>query len=274
MLRQRIITALVLIPPLIAALFFLPSSGVALMFGLFVGAAGWEWAGLCQWTRAGRIAYVATVLGMGGVFVVAALASPFAALAIFVVGTLWWVLAPFMALRATASLLHTVSGRALAGLLTLLPAWAALSVMHAADPQRPLLLLFVIVLVAVADTAAYAAGYAFGRTKLAPTISPGKTVEGVLGGFAAVVLLAGICGTMFWDLRGIYLGEWIALSAIAGLISVIGDLTESKMKRIAGVKDSGTLLPGHGGVLDRIDALSAATPVFALGWLSLFYAYP
>lgn len=273
MLRQRIITALVLIPPLIAALFLLPSPGIALMFGVVVAAAGWEWSGLCQWKPAARGAYVAAVLGLGGALVAGALASPAAALVVFLAGTLWWVVAPFAALRAKGSILHTVHGRAIAGLLTLLPAWAALSFLHAADPQRPLLLLFMIVLVAVADTAAYAAGHAFGRTKLAPAISPGKTVEGVLGGFGAVVLLGFICGTMFWHFRGAHLGAWIALSAVAGLISVVGDLTESKMKRIAGVKDSGTLLPGHGGVLDRVDALSAAAPVFALGWLILFYAY-
>lgn len=273
MLRQRILTALVLIPPLIAALFLLPSTGVALLFGLFVVAAAWEWSGLCQWTWPVRSAYTALVLVGGGAIVVAALASPDASVVIFLVGTLWWIIAPFALLRPAGRILHTQSGRAIAGLFTLLPAWAALSVLHAADPQRPFLLMFVIVLVAVADTAAYAAGHAFGRNKLAPTISPGKTVEGVLGGFGGVVLLSFICGTMLWHYRGANLGEWIALSAVAGLISVVGDLTESKMKRIAGVKDSGTLLPGHGGVLDRIDALSAAAPVFAFGWLSLFYPY-
>jgi phosphatidate cytidylyltransferase len=273
MLKQRIITALVLVPPLIAALFLLTSIGVALLFGFFVIAAAWEWSGLCRWGRPVRSVYTAVVLVVGAAIVVAALASPDAALAILLVGTLWWVIAPFVLLRPAGRVLHTQSGRAIAGLLTLLPAWAALSVLHAADPQRPFLLMYVIVLVAVADTAAYAAGHAFGRTKLASAISPGKTVEGMLGGFAGVVLLSFICGTMLWHFRGARLGEWIALSAVAGLISVVGDLTESKMKRIAGVKDSGTLLPGHGGVLDRVDALLAAAPVFAFGWLSLFYPY-
>lgn len=273
MLKQRIITALVLIPPLLAALFLLPPSGVAALLGVFVAIAGWEWSGLCRWKRTVRVAYVAIVLGLGGLMVVAALTSAAAAFAIFLLGTLWWVLAPFALLRSRARVLHNAGGSAVIGLLTLLPAWAALSFLHAADPQRPLLLLFVILLVGVADTAAYAAGHAFGRIKLAPTISPGKTVEGVLGGFAAVVLLSFIYGTMFSHFRGVRLGGWIVLSAVAGLISVVGDLTESKMKRIAGVKDSGTLLPGHGGVLDRIDALSAAAPVFAFGWLGLFYAY-
>lgn len=272
MLKQRIITALVLIPPLIAALFLLPSSGVALLFGFFVAAATWEWSGLCQWKRAARIAYVAATFVLGGSMVVSALASPPAARVILFFAALWWMIAPLALLPARARVLHTASGRAIVGMLILLPAWVALSVLHAADAQRPLLLVFVIVLVAVADTAAYAAGHAFGRTKLAPEISPGKTVEGVLGGFGGVVLLSFICGTMLWQFRGARLAEWMALSAVAGLISVVGDLTESKMKRIAGVKDSGTLLPGHGGVLDRIDALTAAAPVFAFGWLSLFYA--
>jgi phosphatidate cytidylyltransferase len=108
-----------------------------------------------------------------------------------------------------------------------------------------------------------------GRTKLAPHISPGKTVEGVAGGVLAVVLLAWLCGTMLWKFEGILLAMWTGLAALTALFSVAGDLTESKLKRIAGVKDSGRLLPGHGGVLDRIDALTAAAPVFGLGVILL-----
>jgi phosphatidate cytidylyltransferase len=132
------------------------------------------------------------------------------------------------------------------------------------------LLLFILVMVGVADTAAYAAGHAFGRTKLAPTVSPGKTVEGVLGGAVGVVLLSYFCGTMLWHFAGRQLAEWVGMTVLAGLVSVIGDLSESKLKRVAGVKDSGTLLPGHGGILDRIDAVTAAAPVFTWGWLLLF----
>jgi phosphatidate cytidylyltransferase len=160
----------------------------------------------------------------------------------------------------------------IAGVLTLVPAWAALGWLHLGDPGAPRLLLFVLLLTVAADTAAYFAGHAFGRTRLAPAISPGKTVEGVAGGVAGVVLLAYFYGTMVVDLHGSALALWLALAAASGLVSVLGDLNESKLKRIAGAKDSGTLLPGHGGVLDRIDALTAAAPTFAWGWLILFDA--
>lgn len=273
MLKQRIITAVVLAPPLVAGLFLLPAVGVALLLGIIVAIGAWEWSGLCQWGRTARHGYTAVVIGAGSICVAAVLTSAIAAYVVLLAGALWWLAVPVVALmRPTGSMLHSAGGSATAGLLTLLPAWAALSFLHAADPRRPFLLLFLIVLVAVADTAAYAAGHAFGRTKLAPSISPGKTVEGVLGGFLGVMLLAYICGRIIWNFQGMVLGMWVALCAVAGLVSVVGDLAESKMKRIAGVKDSGTLLPGHGGVLDRIDALTAAAPVFALGWMELFYA--
>ncbi len=103
-------------------------------------------------------------------------------------------------------------------------------------------------------------------------MSPGKTVEGLIAGAAAAVLLGYFCGTMIWRLDGRPLGLWVAFAAAVALISVLGDLSESKLKRVAGVKDSGTLLPGHGGVLDRIDALTSAIPAYTLGWLVLMQA--
>jgi phosphatidate cytidylyltransferase len=139
----------------------------------------------------------------------------------------------------------------------------------AADDERPRVLLFLFVLVWVADSAAYFAGSILGRTRLAPHVSPGKTVEGVAGGVLGVVLLAWLCGTMLWKFEGMLLAMWMGLAAVTALFSVVGDLTESKLKRIAGVKDSGRLLPGHGGVLDRIDALTSAVPVFTLGAIFL-----
>jgi phosphatidate cytidylyltransferase len=156
------------------------------------------------------------------------------------------------------------------GFVVLVPPLVAIYTLHAVDPQRPWLLLFGMVLVWVADSAAYFAGHFFGRTKLAPAISPGKTVEGVIGGLVAVALLAWLGNTFVWRYVGEQFFWWLALAGVAAIFSVAGDLLESKFKRAAGVKDSGNLLPGHGGVLDRIDATTAALPVFALGWLLLF----
>lgn len=272
MLRQRIFTALLLIPPLVAAFFFFPSWAIAVLFGIVSVIGAWEWSGLCGWNRPRRLLYVAALAILGSVAVVAVLQRVEIAYLTFGTAAAAWVLALLELRTAKSGLLATETGRIVVGLAILIGWWTALTFLNVADPYAPFLLLYIFVLVAVADTAAYAAGHAFGRTKLAPAISPGKTVEGVGGGVFAVVLLSYLCGTMLWRLEGLRLVEWIALSTVTGLISVIGDLIESKMKRIAGVKDSGTLLPGHGGILDRIDAVTAGAPVFAFGWLALFGA--
>lgn len=273
MLKQRVLTVLFLVPPLIVALFLLPSAAVAALFGVFVLAAAWEWATLSGLSGRARTGYVAVIVVAGATIIAAGLRSPYVSLAILAIALAWWLWALYD-LRRRPGMLGTRAGRAAAGAFTLLPAWTAVALLHAADPQRPAVLLFLLIAIAAADTGAYAAGHAFGRTKLAPAISPGKTVEGVAGGAAVVVLLAYICGTIVWHLNNAALAAWVLLSAAAGLISVIGDLAESKLKRIAGVKDSGTLLPGHGGVLDRIDAVTAAAPTFAFGWLLFFGARP
>ena len=185
---------------------------------------------------------------------------------------LWWLwaLVELISRRdVTRGMFATMTGRVVGGFLVLVPLWVAAVYLLAADDERPRVLLFLFVLVWVADSAAYFAGSIMGRTKLAPHVSPGKTVEGVAGGVLGVVLLAWLCGTMLWKFEGMLLAMWIGLAAVTALFSVVGDLTESKLKRIAGVKDSGRLLPGHGGVLDRIDALTSAVPVFALGAIFL-----
>jgi phosphatidate cytidylyltransferase len=185
---------------------------------------------------------------------------------------LWWLwaLAELISRKdVNKGMFATTAGKVVGGFLVLIPTWVASVYLLEMDSERPRLLLFLLVLVWVADTAAYFAGSFFGRTKLAPHVSPGKTVEGVMGGIAAVVLLAWLCGTMIWKFEPELLVQWIGLAIVTALFSVVGDLTESRLKRIAGVKDSGSLFPGHGGVLDRIDALTAAVPIFLLGVITL-----
>jgi phosphatidate cytidylyltransferase len=270
MLKQRIITAMVLIPPLLAALFLLPVVGIAILFGVLIALAAWEWGALCELPRIGRSAYALVLVTIGGVVVAAAVGDRRVGYAVFAIAGIWWVWVAARLFFYPDSLMLMKRARLIAGALTLVPAWTALVELHAIDARRPLLLLFILVMVGVADTAAYFAGHAFGRTKLAPTVSPGKTVEGVLGGAVGVVLLSYFCGTMLWHFAGRQLAAWVGMTVLAGLVSVVGDLSESKLKRVAGVKDSGTLLPGHGGILDRIDAVTAAAPVFTWGWLLLF----
>ena len=273
MLKQRILTAIILIALLVAAMFYFPIGWNAVLFGLFIAAAAWEWATLSGLRSLfAKTVYVLAVLvfgvvGMLGIFQQASLAFSF-----FLAAVLWWIwslVELFSRRQIIKGMFAAFSGKIAGGFLVLVPSWVALVYLLARDPQAPRTLLFLFVLIWLADTAAYFAGSMFGKNKLAPQISPGKTWEGVAGGVISAVLLAWVCGTMIWHYDAGMLLRWIGLAIITVLMSVVGDLTESKLKRIAKVKDSGNWLPGHGGVLDRIDALTAAAPVFVLGKIVL-----
>ena len=256
MLRERVITALILAALVLLVIFMLPHVATMAALALLVVAAAWEWSAFPRFTqRSARIFYVALVA--------ACIAAAWwfgvqreemdrlvqAALAWWVFALVWVAIAPARVNRTTA---------AGAGLLVLVPAWLALARLHAAGPQ---LLLFLILLVVAADVGAYFAGRRFGHNKLAPRVSPGKTWEGVLGGFVAAALLAAL-GVLWFKVDA---ARFLALCLIVVVASIIGDLTESLFKRHAGLKDSGTLLPGHGGLLDRVDSVTAAAPVFLIG---------
>ncbi len=274
MLKQRILTAVFLIPPLIAALFYLSLSWITLLFAVFIAAAAWEWAGLSGLRRVpAKTVYVICLMLFGLLSLNAIPNRQDLVLSLFSAAVLWWLwaLVELMTRKEmNRGMFSSVPGRLVGGFLVLVPLWVASVYLLAVDENKPRVLLYLFVLVWVADTAAYFAGSLLGKTKLAPHISPGKTLEGVAGGVLGVVLLAWLCGTILWKFEGTRLALWTGLSVITALISVAGDLTESKLKRIAGVKDSGKLLPGHGGVLDRIDALTAAVPLFALGAIFFF----
>ena len=191
-------------------------------------------------------------------------------LALFAVACGWWIYAVLHILKEDGSyggVFGNSVGKIIAGLLVMVPTWLAFLALYISDPDAPNVLLYVLVLVWVADSLAYFSGRAWGRHKLAPAVSPGKSVEGAIGGLLGVAVVATTAGTFIWQYGGKDLLFWIALSLLTGAISVVGDLTESIFKRRAGVKDSGKLLPGHGGMFDRIDALTSAVPVFAFGWL-------
>lgn len=263
MLKLRILTAAILVSLMIVTLWYLPPLGVAIVLGAFVLAAAWEWGTLSGLKSGAARALYLVAVALFAAYLMRASAVTVAALA-FVFWT--WVLAELVFYKnLRGGVLATRGGRLASGVCVLVPAWVAAYHLHAIDPRRPAMLLFLFVLVWVADSAAYFAGKAFGKTKLAPTVSPGKSVEGVLGGVAAVALLAGIAGVFIWRFEGAMLAAWLAIAVATALYSVLGDLLESKAKRLAGVKDSGRLLPGHGGVLDRIDAFTAAAPVFLFG---------
>lgn len=256
MLRERVITALILAALVLLVVFLLPHVATMAALALLVVAAAWEWSAFPRFTQhSARIFYVA--------FVAACVAATWwfgvereemgrliqAALLWWVFALIWVAIAPARVNRVTA---------AGAGLLVLVPAWLALARLHAAGPQ---LLAFLILLVVAADVGAYFAGRSFGHNKLAPRVSPGKTWEGVLGGLFAAALMA-IIGVWWFKVDA---PRFLALCIVVVVASIIGDLTESLFKRHAGLKDSGRLLPGHGGLLDRVDSVTAAAPVFLIG---------
>ena len=262
MLKQRIITGVILAPLVLAGFILLNPLWFAIMIGGIVTLAGWEWARLSGiQSQPGRLLYAAVVaLLLVGLYLDS---SP--AHFVLLIALLWWVLATVMIMRYPEG--QRLWSNRLAmfyGLLVLLPAWHGLVWLRAQDGGL-WLLLAVVVMVWAADIGAYFAGKTFGRNKLLPRVSPGKTREGLLGGVLLTQLLAiaAMC-YLGWSLQSIVLGMLGTLVVV--LFSVGGDLTESLFKREQGLKDSSNLLPGHGGIMDRIDSLTAAIPLFALGW--------
>lgn len=271
MLMQRVITAIVLIPPVVAAVWFLPTMVIAGLLAAFFLVGAWEWSQFMRLAgQSQRVVYV--------VFIAAALAAMYAlrdmpqpGLAVLGAATAWWVLALVWVTQYPAGLAGQDDRRglkALIGLLVLAPAFLALVVLHGRS-HGALWILFLLVLIWAADTGAYFSGRAFGKNKLAVRVSPGKTWEGAAGGLALSVLVASLAGHWLFNLVNGELASFIALCAAVVIFSIVGDLTESMFKRQSGVKDSGTLFPGHGGVLDRLDSLFAAAPLFLAGLILL-----
>ncbi len=262
MLKQRILTAIVALIAISVVLFVVPAPVARSAIVVLLLAGAWEWGGLIRdGGTATRIFFtVAVAVVMTAVYF--ALPSPDSLELVFKAALVWWFLALlWMFFYPTPIPAPFVW---VCGILVLIPAWAALDYLYRRDAQ---LLLFALLIVWVADIGAYFVGKGFGRVKLAPKISPGKSWEGVLGGLTAVLLLAAV-GNNF---LGTDISVLVPLCLAVSMLSIVGDLTVSMFKRNAGVKDSGSLFPGHGGVLDRIDSVSAAAPLFALalGWIGL-----
>ncbi|HEU4618581.1 MAG TPA: phosphatidate cytidylyltransferase [Gammaproteobacteria bacterium] len=261
MLIQRIITALVLGSAVTAAVLWLPTWFAGLILGVIFLAGAWEWAGLARLHDALRVLYVLLFLALmlSGPWWV--LRSDVMAAAVGV-AVLWWLVALAVVLTFPRKLPLAAVG--VAGFAALLPAWASLTYLHGSSPKGPGLTMTVLAVVWAADVGAYFTGRAFGRVKLAPNVSPGKTWEGVCGGLALAAAVAAVAGYLL-ETR---IGALVLIGVATALVSVLGDLTVSVCKRNVGVKDSGRLLPGHGGVMDRIDSLSAAAPMFLLAMAS------
>ena len=257
-LRKRIITAVVLAVLFLGVLLFLPPLATVIVVTALVLAGAWEWSAFLRAQRGiARTAYVVLVaLLLAAVWYAAAIAD---VLHIVLVTTLvWWLIALAWIIFAPHSVAPWSAG--LAGALALVPAWLALVRMRDL-PHGAQWVLFTLLLVWSADIGAYFAGHRFGRIRLAPEVSPGKTWEGVIGGVALSAIVAVVGGAWF----ALPLYNFVPLCLAAVAFSIVGDLTESLLKRFAGVKDSGTLFPGHGGVMDRIDSVTGAAPVLFFG---------
>ena len=275
MLKTRVVTALVLLAVFLAALFCLPPLGWLLFATLVAAVAAWEWGALMALAGASRVALGVglAVIGLGLALLDPAalgLAPGFAEAGwrlgrwFYVPAAAFWLLGAPLWLRRRWPLPKSLLGVAI-GLLLILPTWLALVQLRQVGA---LALIAIMAVVWLADIAAYFFGRAFGRHKLAPAISPGKTWEGAAGGALAVVVygfaLAPRLPGVLADNFPLLLLVLIVLTAI----SVMGDLFESLLKRLAGLKDSSNVLPGHGGVLDRIDSLTSTLPLVALVWLA------
>jgi phosphatidate cytidylyltransferase len=262
MLKVRIVTALVLGCLLLLSLFALSPRGTVLVFAVVWTMAAWEWAGFgALQSFAARGAYA---------FCVAALLllswrwteDPGHMLILLGVACAWWLAAFLWLVLAPAW--HRPALALLCGVPVLVPAFVALSRLQMAArgfARGPEIVLWMLLLVFAADIGAFFAGRRWGRRRLAPRVSPGKTWEGAIGGLVTVALVA-VGGAVHF---GLSVGAGVVFGCAVGIFSVIGDLTESMFKRSAGLKDSGRLLPGHGGILDRIDSVTAAAPLYALG---------
>lgn len=284
MLKYRLITALILIPAVIAALFFLPLLGFSLVTLAVCMLAAWEWGQLAGFVSYSQRIWLALLFGL--LLAVMMLTIPAYQRSVHVMqvsaslwsSVVWWCVALVMVLSYPASALawrHSRILRLVAGMLTIIPFfWGMVTLRQLGYEANSFTgawwLLYVMLLVWGADSGAYAFGKLFGRHKLAPKISPGKTWEGLIGGLASSALIS-VVFNHFVPLTSS--GHILLIcSIVAVLASVLGDLTESMFKREAGVKDSSHLIPGHGGVMDRIDSLTAAVPVFSCLMLLLFNA--
>lgn len=269
MLKQRITTALVLLPIVILAILYLPNAAFAILWAAALNLAAWEWSALARLSSlASRMAWLLVInLVLISLWLNISSSAITDTVMLFAAG--FWVLVMVSLLfditrrmaGLSATAYHIVS--LVTGVFIIVPAWLALVLLHQLQTSSVLL---VFCLVWSADTGAYFAGRRFGKRKLAPSISPGKSWEGVAGG-----LLLSLVLVFAWSvIANMQLTEqlvFILIAMVAVMVSIYGDLLESVFKRVSGIKDSGQILPGHGGAMDRLDSITAAGPIFVAGHL-------
>lgn len=280
-MKQRIITALILAPLVILGIFKLPLMGFIIALTAITLLGFWEWTQFTESrSRIAALIPAAIVTGLSFLYIspdansLNHLAAPH--YSVLGMGFVWWIIASFMAItypRTTKSWQSNLVLRHIFGFLTLLPFLWSVIILRASDitvdPYHGAkLVLFVCFLVWAADSGAYFAGKSLGKRKMAPHVSPNKTIEGLIGGIITALIVGWLFAGWF-EIQFTSPIHMVIITLITVVISVLGDLVESMFKRVSGIKDSSNIIPGHGGVLDRIDSLTAAFPVFAL----LYYVF-
>jgi phosphatidate cytidylyltransferase len=267
-LTKRVVTGGILAAVVFAATLALPSLWFSVLIAGFALVGAWEWSAMAGWpSMGGRLAYGCST---GVVLVITAwlVQSEAGALAVVLAGLAWWLVALAWVVRFQQGLavdaLKQPLVRLMAGWLILAPAFGAATYLHARVEAGPWMVLYLMLLISSADSAAYFVGRRLGNRRLASRVSPGKSLEGVVAGLLAVTALAMGVG-LYFDFAAPL--AFVVLSIVTASVSILGDLTESVIKRRAGLKDSGSIVPGHGGILDRIDSFTAAAPIFVLGCL-------
>lgn len=280
-MKQRIITALILAPLVILGIFKLPLIGFIIALTAVTLLGFWEWTQFTESnSRIAALIPAAVVTGLSFLFIspdvtsLNQLATPH--YAVLALGFAWWILASGMAItypKTTNLWQGSKALRHVFGFLTLIPFLWSVIILRAADisvdPYHGAkLVLYVCFLVWAADSGAYFSGKSMGKRKMAPHVSPNKTIEGLIGGIIAALIVGWLFAGWF-DIQFTSPLHMVIITLITVVISVLGDLVESMFKRVSGIKDSSNIIPGHGGILDRIDSLTAAFPVFAL----LYYVF-
>ncbi|WP_392560986.1 phosphatidate cytidylyltransferase [Orbus sturtevantii] len=272
MLIQRILAAIVLIPLVILCLFFIPLSGFISLMVIICALSAWEWAQFLQIKSVksrGIFALIFTLFIVAIYYVSALLAGKIDVFKyILLVSLVWWLVALLLVVTYPSSVRFWQNNyiKILFACFTLAPFFVGMIALRQINYdgdsfQGAFWLLYVLVLVWATDSGAYFAGRIFGKHKLAPKVSPGKTIEGLIGGVILSLLISVVVYLSHYFTISLY--NLMISSIFAILVSILGDLTESMFKREAKIKDSGHLIPGHGGILDRIDSLTAAIPIFA-----------
>ncbi len=274
MLKLRVLTALALVPLVVWSIYGASTQIFALAFACVFLVGAWEWGYI---SRIGKpmahVFYVVLLaLMLGSLWYIANDMQFSVVPAILMIVFAFWLLAIISIVRFKGSLASAPTVRLLlfllAGIFVLCGSYYALLVLRENTEFGPNYVMFVFILIWVADTGAYFSGRQWGRHKLAPVVSPGKSWEGVVGALGCTLLI-GWAGGVYFDVAKSQLLPFIIVCLITVMFSIVGDLFESLVKRSGGVKDSGNILPGHGGVMDRIDSLTAAAPVFLLSvWVT------